>query len=482
MTSFKVLSHASLLVTTGKASVIVDPWLVGSAYWRSWWNYPVPKFDVDEISKVDAVVISHIHWDHWHGPTLKKFFKGKPVIVGDDPNPRSVNDLRQIGFDEVSVVKHGKSLSVGDIRLYFYNFGLLLNDSAIVIETPEVKILNANDAKLAGASLRHVVRRHHHFDFALRSHSSANNRICYSVDGDESFVADDREHYLRSFQLFMNAVEPSYAVPFASNHCHLQSDVRDFSSYVSKPSELAQFLDVNKKDEAWQFVPMLPGSSWSSDCGFELKNQDAFDSYEEKITEYGSSVQHRLDYYSQVEERIQVTAALLEKFVEIAKKAPIKKILGVRFLLTKPSGPYMAVMFDGHKASEVTNHSYESCPGIPLIIIPSVIFRDSVVKNMFHHAGISKRCRYVASSYNELVILQSFVSGLEKEELIGAGGASYWGRVFVRYAARWRDLGVYGLAAFYKLILRYPIYLVEEVILRRHSVARANRATRDISA
>lgn len=482
MTTFKVLSHASLLIRTDEASVIVDPWLVGSAYWRSWWNYPVAEFDANEISEVDAVVISHIHWDHWHGPTLKKFFKGKPVVVGDDPNTRSVDDLKQIGFDEVSVVEHGKSFSVGDIHLYFYNFGLLLNDSAIVIQTPDVKILNANDAKLAGASLRHVVKSHGHFDFALRSHSSANSRICYTVDGDESFIVDDREHYLRSFQLFMNAVDPTYAVPFASNHCHLQADVRDFNSYVSKPSELAQFLDVNKQKEAWQFVPMLPGSSWSSDRGFNLKNQDAFDSYEEKITEYGNSVQQRLHYYSQMEDRVLVTESLIQKFAGMAVKAPIKKILGVRFLLTKPSGPYIAVMFDGRMASEVTNHSYKPCPGTPLIIIPAVIFRDAVIKNMFHHAGISKRCRYVASSQSELEILQAFVSRLERAELVGAGGALYWGRVCIRYAARWRDLGVYFLAAFYKLILQYPIYIVEEVILSRHSVASTDRAKKNSKA
>ena len=327
MTIFKILSHASLLVKTAEVSLIIDPWLVGSAYWRSWWNYPLPEFDVDEVCDVDAVIISHIHWDHWHGPTLKKFLKGKLVVVGDDPNPRSVNDLKQIGFDTVRVAKHGKKVSIGDIQLYFYNFGLLLNDSAIVVETPDAKILNANDAKLAGASLRHLAKKHGHFDFALRSHSSANPRICYSIHGDKSFVPDDRDHYLRSFQLFMNAINPTYAIPFASNHCHLQEDVQDFNSYVSKPSELAKFLRSNEANKAWQFIPMLPGSSWSSVSGFELKNQDAFDHYEDKIADYILSVQNRLDHYSEVEERVQVTTPLLVKFSEMAVKSSVKGLL-----------------------------------------------------------------------------------------------------------------------------------------------------------
>jgi UDP-MurNAc hydroxylase len=43
VTYFKILSHACLLVKRGKTSLIVDPWISGSCYWRSWWNYPEPQ-------------------------------------------------------------------------------------------------------------------------------------------------------------------------------------------------------------------------------------------------------------------------------------------------------------------------------------------------------------------------------------------------------------------------------------------------------
>ena len=41
--SFKILSHASLLIKSDANELLVDPWLVGSCYWRSWWNYPPRK-------------------------------------------------------------------------------------------------------------------------------------------------------------------------------------------------------------------------------------------------------------------------------------------------------------------------------------------------------------------------------------------------------------------------------------------------------
>ena len=97
---------------------------------------------------------------------------------------------------------------------------MIFTDAAIVIEANGKVILNANDAKLLGFPLRHIIKRHGNIDFAFRSHSSANQRICYELEGGDYAQYDDPEHYFRSFALFMSAVKPKYAIPFASNHCH----------------------------------------------------------------------------------------------------------------------------------------------------------------------------------------------------------------------------------------------------------------------
>ena len=72
MTDLKFLSHASAIVSSNGKSLLMDPWLIGSCYWRSWWNYPPIKPELIINLNVDAIYITHIHWDHWHGPTLKK--------------------------------------------------------------------------------------------------------------------------------------------------------------------------------------------------------------------------------------------------------------------------------------------------------------------------------------------------------------------------------------------------------------------------
>ena len=35
--------HSCLEIRTNNLSLVCDPWLSGSAYWRSWWNFPESK-------------------------------------------------------------------------------------------------------------------------------------------------------------------------------------------------------------------------------------------------------------------------------------------------------------------------------------------------------------------------------------------------------------------------------------------------------
>ncbi|MDA7754874.1 MBL fold metallo-hydrolase [Pseudomonadales bacterium] len=464
----KILSHACLLVKTETSSVIVDPWLVGSCYWRSWWNFPEPVFDDAELEGVDAVIISHLHWDHWHGPTLKKYLRDKPVIVSDDPSLRSEKDLRSIGFSDISKMAHGISTCVGDIKITFYNFGLFLTDSAIVIETQGVTILNANDAKVAGLPLSHIISRHGPIDFALRSHSSANPRVCYEIPNDGSFINDDREHYFRSFKLFMDRVKPRYAIPFASNHCHLNYDGLKFNSYISDPVELRSFMENRFSNLPWSLQVMLPGSSWSSMTGFNLANESCFTDKDHYLKEYAAQVSNRIEFYKDREARVLISNKILEKFTSILKTSGACKHKGsIRFLITSPD----SVNDLGFKVNEgeivtVTNTSDMPEKNCPVIVMPNVVFRDATFKNMFHHAAISKRCRYIAFDQNDMDALKTFVNLLERYELTGDVSLNYIIRLCRSYASRWRELLVYVWALYLKKFEGLEMYQIEERILK----------------
>ena len=464
----KVLSHACLLVKTETSSLIIDPWLVGSCYWRSWWNFPEPVYDEVELDGVDAVIISHLHWDHWHGPTLKKHFKDKPVIVSDDPNLRSEENLRSIGYSHITKVSHGRSTYVGDIKVTFYNFGLFLTDSAIVIEAQDVTILNANDAKIAGLPLSHIVNKHGPIDFAFRSHSSANPRVCYEIPNDESFINDDREHYFRSFKLFMDRVRPRYAIPFASNHCHLNYDVLKFNSYISDPVELRSYMERKFSDLSWSLEVMLPGSSWSSVTGFSLANEDCFNDKERYLKEYAGRVSERIEFYQDRESKVKINNKILDKFASLLKKSGASKLkVPIRFLITSPeSVDDRGFKVKGGEVISVDNISHMPEKNCPVIVMPNTVFRDATLKNMFHHAAISKRCRYIAFDQNDMVNLKSFVCLLERYELTGDVSLSYIFRLCRSYRGRWRELLVYVQALYLRKSKRLEMYQIEEHILK----------------
>lgn len=467
---FKILSHACLLLQTHNTSIIIDPWLLGSCYWRSWWNFPEPQFDEEEIRNVDAVLISHIHWDHWHGPTLKKLLKGKPVFIPDEPGLRSEQDLHSIGFSKVRRVSHGRPFAVGDIKIWMYQFGLFLNDAAIVIEADGILVLNANDAKIAGLALSDLLSRHGRFDFALRSHSSANSRICYQVEGDENFVADDRDHYFRSFCAFMDAVKPKYAIPFASNHCHLHDDVFNLNGYISNPLQLSEYLNNKEGTHDWELKLMLPGSGYSKEKGFQISGYECYQNLDEELTSYRNRVQHKLDSYTIYENSIKVDDALFLRFLEMCRQASLPKASHGDVCITVrwPNGRGTSRILNIPNLTLTSIEFKLECkPGIPNMIFPAVVFRDAVVKNMFHHAGISKRCKFISNNAVDLYRMQALMALLDGVELGKYPfKLNYAIRLLFTYIGRWREILIYAKAFWLMRVNKTPIYMVEEIILK----------------
>ena len=73
----KVHGHSCLEFRSNETCIIFDPWLSSSAYWRSWWNFPgQPPLSLllrIFLAVMRYLFLTHLHWDHFHGPTLKKY-------------------------------------------------------------------------------------------------------------------------------------------------------------------------------------------------------------------------------------------------------------------------------------------------------------------------------------------------------------------------------------------------------------------------
>lgn len=323
---FTILSHAAMLVEHQGRAIVTDPWLIGSCYWRSWWNYPEPGRELLAHLHADYVYLSHLHWDHYHGPSLRKFFSNDTTfLLPKVCTTRMVEDLRGMGFTRIVEIPHGGEYPLGeDFTLSSYQFGIGV-DSAAVFKGGGVCILDANDCKLFGLPCRHLLRLHGRPDFVLRSHSSA-SPIPYCIATHDQEFADfrTREDYIEEFSRFAISVGARYAIPFASNHCFLHKETLRYNATAVTPDEVEGYCNrlAQEVGADTRCVVMSPGSQWSDSAGFQLVAFD-YQRRDEYVQQLAHKHQGTLEsYYREEESELADFASFQAYFGPFLKALP----------------------------------------------------------------------------------------------------------------------------------------------------------------
>lgn len=395
---FQILSHAGLAVQSGGKTLVTDPWLVGSCYWRSWWNYPPVTRELVQSIKPDFIYITHIHWDHFQGPSLRKFDKNTRIYVPKGNFRRIRNDLEQMGYKNVVELKHGESVQLApELKITSYQFGVFL-DSAVVIECEGLTLLNANDAKFMGGPLRQIIKRHPQVDFVFRSHSSANSRLCYQWLDAVTEPVDDITTYIQDFADFSRSSGATYAIPFASNHCHLHQDTYDFNETVQTPAMVQDFFD-REQITSPQLRVMVSGDSWSTDDGFQIAEHDFFSNRPQRMQEYRDANAETLDEFYGKEARSKVTLQDMQKYFEkffkaipwLVRRSFRNKPL--TYVLTAGEKRFIYSV-DIHLRQVKQLDSYNDTDHPRQIHTSALIMRQCLKMDLFSHMAISKRARY----------------------------------------------------------------------------------------
>lgn len=468
----QALSHAGLRIAAGGKELICDPWLLGSCYWRSWWNYPpVPRALVDSL-KPDFIYITHIHWDHFQGPSLKVFPKETMIILPYDRYDRMRRDLNSLGFHNIVELRNGerRELAPG-FAIRSYHINPTITDSAVVIEADGHVILNANDAKLAGLPLRQLLAKYPKIDFCFRSHSSANGRVCIKVTDEPDVVVDDNDHYLRAFSLFMQQVNPRYAVPFASNSCLLNDDVFHLNHLVQTPHIAKEYFDRFAAETGLKtkLQIMLPGDSWDSETGFDLTTEDWFGNRQERLIEYRDRVRPTLDRQAKIEARVKAPRkAVVDYFTALARNTPGWLAGSLRqepvLIISRSEAETIGFAVSMSDKSVTVVEAADFNKYDIQADFPALILLQSVRMNMFGHAFISKRAQYRASRRN-LGALQRFIFLLDLAEceLLPMRTLLQW-RTVRALLPRWRE-GLLYLQVLLKMRSGKSLPDIEEELL-----------------
>ena len=341
-------------------------------------------------------------------------------------------------------------------RLHSFQFGLSATDSIVVLQDADTTLVNANDCKTFGLSLRQIKRRFPRIDFVLRSYSSA-SPIPYCIEGYEERFGNlrTRNAYLEEFAAFARKMDARYAVPFASNHCFVHPETRRFNATAILPDAVNAFMAAAHASP--ECVVMPSGSSYDYDGGFKVRNFNygAHAAYVEHLTRRHAA---RIAAQQQREASTVADFASFERYFRDFSKAlcwPLRRLLPATVFEAQQTGRnrFWQVDFRNRRIEQVAVAN----PDHLQIATPALVLNDCCRKRMFSVWTPSKRLRIrlgKASVVQVQLLLQLFDlyenEQLPLRRLLTVRSLSIWLR-------RWRE-PLDLVWAFTKLgILRQPV-------------------------
>lgn len=388
---FTLVGHAGLYVEEGETDLLVDPWLFGSCYWRSWWHFP-PIGPVDERWRSPRFVyLSHHHFDHFHYPSLRRLDRDAQVLV-----PRFAVDVMRaelagLGFGRVIELDHGQSVALGDglvVRSYQYG----VDDSVLVIAHGSTVVADFNDCKVRGGALRQILHDSGSPTFVLKNYSVAQAYpACYRARRESDLERLSRQSYLTDFLQTALDTGARYAVPFASMTCFLHPETALRNADVILPADL-----VAAAGEHWpgpELVVMAPGDVWEEQRGFERSVGDAYQNFQEAVLTLADQVRPRLEAAA-AEEAAQAKtltfAAFADYFGRFVRALPPLSPLLFRspVVFDAPTGEYWIVDL---RRRRVTASDRLPKDWASLVEVPPGVLADAMAKGIVNFVHISMR-------------------------------------------------------------------------------------------
>lgn len=439
---FTILSHAGMLVESRGTKLVSDPWLFGSCYWRSWWNFPRPPPVDARFDGLDYVYLTHHHWDHFHGPSLRKLPRTARVLIPKAHSTFLLDDVKTFPFKEVIELPHGKPFELAPgFTATSYHFGMSL-DSTLVLDDGERVLMNMNDCKITGSPLRQVMRRHPKVDFLFRSHSSAAAYPhCVDAEDPAELTFRQNEDYLTEFVRSAALVKPRYAVPFASNHCFLHKETFHYNSTAVSPVDVKRHFDAAKPPGS-ECVVMVAGDSWDDERGFDVHGTDAFEHKEKYLADYLAEMTPKLEAQYEKEDRAKVDFAKFEEyFAELLRDMPpfSRRVFRPVVAFQHAGAPGRSWVVDFGRRRVYERDGLPEAWNLVITTHPFIL-RDCLQRRMFAVFFPSKRLRIrmAKGSVRDLFILMQL---LEMHEYGYFPLRKTMNRRFLgAWARRWREL------------------------------------------
>src|SRR3954447_11085232 len=145
------LGHAGMYIEMAGGTILCDPW-VKPAFFGSWFPFPDNRrLDWETYGKADFLYVSHRHRDHFDPWLLETYVpKDIEVLLPDYPTDDLENDLRSLGYHNITYAPAGEVIERGPLRLMVTPLRAPsdgpIGDSSLSIDDGTASILNQNDS------------------------------------------------------------------------------------------------------------------------------------------------------------------------------------------------------------------------------------------------------------------------------------------------------------------------------------------------
>jgi CMP-N-acetylneuraminate monooxygenase len=257
-----VVGSAALLIQWESFNIICDPWIEGPAVFGSWITYPPSNLTIDDLPKIDAILISHEHSDHFHQFTLSKLDKKIPVYVPDVDNERLSSRLDKLGFENIISLHSGTPQKIqNEIQITSFNSGSVWSDNIFYIQLGNFSILNINDAG---------------FNWAIKNTIDSVDLLCIQFSPGSGFpttwthldeqskleIMNSRNQgMLRMIKQITELMNPEFILPFANFNTLYLSEHQKYVKMQPKntPNDI---VNLFKDNNHVKVIDIFPGESW----------------------------------------------------------------------------------------------------------------------------------------------------------------------------------------------------------------------------
>ena len=430
MEKLLIHGHSCCEVRTTKSSFICDPWLYGSAYWRSWWNFPEPE-KIDNL--IDAwksqenvyIYITHLHWDHFHGPTIRKIAKQIPqaqFFVPLTPETRIKDDLKAVlpKGKAIKELKHAKTTKINsEFEVTSFQSGPIAADSAIAIKCKTL-ILNLNDSKIFKRSMKHLLSLIGQPSIVMRSHASANSRCCMKVTNGTISADKSKDDYSSEFTDSCYGTGAALAIPFASNMAHLHKETFRYNSILNFSDNVVDYYQDNKsRYPGMTCLQILPGEEFDLETQKLVKYNNnqrellASTSKTKILSSYQDQKSKTLAKQYKLEDSARINEKAINKyFLSIMNQTPwiirnlLKDHVCIEAISTK-GNQFFKLNFS---KKEIFNEKNPT-PGDKDIHIKvnAYVLNDVCIQRHWNSLGVSKRLEIIQSKQNKTYMLLGIV-------------------------------------------------------------------------